>query len=571
MTSRAPFSGRPKADLSLRGRPTLAAALLAGCAIFASGPASADAWKGPSSSAGLSGGVGGPVWNPGQSYLQPGPALPAGPLETGSLPSSDYYLDRAMARPGSEMMSRMSGFGADMAQDGLYGPSLIEIGGQGAASQSGVVHVSKTALLKLPAPAREVVVADPGIASATLRTNQQILLYGLKIGQTNIFVFDENGAQILNLELRVEADLRTIEASLRANFPGADLRLESMLGQVILRGQASSLREAQEIRRFVRQGVSAINAAGGQQVSSDEVELIDRMSVAGENQVMLKVRVAEMRREVIKQFGVDWGGVGRIGGATQQITLSNPFNVNGLVSGGLAANLAASVSDFTLSSIVKSFERHGVARLLAEPNLTAVSGEQASFLAGGQFPYPTSVDADGNIGYSYRDFGVALDFTPMVIDNGRISLKIATEVSELTNEGSLSTGGVTIPGIAVRRANTTVEVPSGGAIAIAGLIQQRDAGDNAGLPGIKNLPIIGRLFSSSDFKRSETELVILVTPYLVRPNSPSVFGLPTDGYAPPSDADLLLLGRVQAAYGGGAYDPAAAREAVRAPVGFILN
>ncbi|MDD2868842.1 type II and III secretion system protein family protein [Neomegalonema sp.] len=541
------------------------AAVLSACAL-ACAPALADAFKGSSSPVGFSSGVGGPVWDPGQSYLQ------SGPLETGSVPSSaNYYLDQAEGRPGADMFSRMSGYGADMVQDGLYGPSMIEIGGEGAASQAGVVHVSKTALLKLPAPAREVVVADPGIASATLRTNRQILLYGLKVGQTNIFVFDENGAQILNLELRVEADLRTLEASLRANFPGANLRIESMLGQVILRGQASSLREAQEIRRFVRQGVAAINAAGGVQVKGEDVEIIDRMAVAGENQVMLKVRVAEMRREIVKQFGVNLGGKGGIGGAAQEITLSNPFNVNGLVGSGLAASLSATVADFTLSSLVRAFERHGVARLLAEPNLTAVSGESASFFAGGQFPYPVSIDERGNIGYDFRNFGVALDFTPVVLDNGRISLKISTEVSELTNEGALTTGAVTIPGIAIRRANTVIEAPSGGAIAIAGLIQQRDAGDHAGLPGIKNLPILGRLFSSSDFKRSETELVILVTPYLVRPNAPDAFVLPTDGFAPPSDADLYMLGRVQATYGAGPYDPAAARAALRAPLGFILN
>ncbi|WP_018631745.1 type II and III secretion system protein family protein [Neomegalonema perideroedes] len=546
------------------------AAVLSACAL-ACAPALADAFKGSSAPVGFSSGLSGPVWDPGQSAFQSGPAQPAGALETGSLVAPDYYLDRAETRPGAELFSRMTGYGADMVQDGVYGPSLIEIGGEGAASQGGVVHVSKTALLKLPAPAREVVVADPGIASATLRTNRQILLYGLKVGQTNIFVFDDEGAQILNLELRVEADLRTLEASLRANFPGSNLRLESMLGQVILRGQASSLREAQEIRRFVRQGVAAVNAAGGVQISSDDVELIDRMAVAGENQVTLKVRVAEMRREVVKQFGVNLGGSGGIGGPAQSITLENPFNVNSLVGGGLAASLSATVADFTLSSLVRAFERHGVARLLAEPNLTAVSGESASFFAGGEFPYPVSLDERGNVGYDYRKFGVALDFTPVVLDNGRISLKIATEVSELTNEGALIVGSVTIPGMAIRRANTVIEAPSGGAIAIAGLIQQRDAGDHAGLPGIKSLPIIGRLFSSSDFKRSETELVILVTPYLVRPNAPEAFALPTDGYAPPSDADLYLLGRVQATYGAGPYDPAAARAALRAPLGFIMN
>lgn len=547
-------------------RLRLAALLTTACAL-GFGPAAADAWKGPSSNLGLSTGVSGPAWDPGLSYMNNAPALETGSLSSGT----DYHLGRAQERPGADMFGRMSGFGPDMVRDGTYGPSLIEIGGEGAASQAGVVHVSKTALLKLPAPAREVVVADPGIASASLRTNQQILLYGLKIGQTNLFVFDENGAQILNLELRVEADLRTLESSLRSNFPGANLRLESLLGQVILRGQASSLREAQEIRRFVRQGVSAVNAAGGVQIEADAVQLMDRMAVAGENQVMLKVRIAEIRREVIKQFGVDWGGSGGIGGAAQAITLTNPFNVNGAVTGGLLGDLSASISDFTLSSMVRALERHGVARLLAEPNLTAVSGEKASFFAGGEFAYPSSIDEEGRLGTTFRDFGVAVEFQPMVLDNGRISLSISTQVSELTNEGALNTGGVTIPGIARRHAATTVEVPSGGAIAIAGLIQQRDAADNTGLPGLKNLPIIGRLFSSSDFKRSETELVILVTPYLVRPNAQSAFGLPTDGYAPPSDADLYMLGRVQAVYGGAGYDAAAARAALRAPIGFIFN
>jgi len=210
-------------------------------------------------------------------------------------------------------------------------------------------------------------------------------------------------------------------------------------------------------------------------------------------------------------------------------------------------------------------------RTLAEPTLTAVSGETASFLAGGQFPFPTSAD-DGEIGFEFRDFGVALEFTPVVVGEGRISLQIATEVSELTTEGAVQINdGLTIPGISVRRANTTVELPSGGTMSIAGMLLQRDSASQNGVPGIKNVPVVGQLFASNEFNRDETELVILVTPYVVKPGQERDFRLPTDGFAPASDMDFYLLGRLHKVYGTGKQDVAAARQALNAPLGFIIE
>ena len=456
-----------------------------------------------------------------------------------------------------------------------YGQSQIDLGGYGASSQSAVLSVSKAAVITLPADARDVIVSDPEIAKAILRTTRQMVLIGAKVGQTNIFVFDDGGQQILNLELRVEYDLRPLEAMLAARFPSAKVKVESILGEFVLSGAAANPSEAAAIEDVAKRYLTSSIVAAGGQASLDTVTVANQLSVAAEDQVMLKVRIAEMRRSVAKQFGVDTAVAGKlIGGVstgTSAISIANSFGVNGSALGGLSGALTAANSDTSISALVKAFERHGVMRTLAEPVLTAVTGETASFLAGGEYPVPTDIDDQGNVSYTYREYGVALEFTPVVLDEGRISLRISTEVSELTSEGALTGASITIPGVSKRRANTTVEMPSGGSMAMAGLLQQRDQATNAGLPGVKNIPIIGQLFSSTDFLRNESELVIIVTPYLVRPGKEADFRLPTDGFAPASDSDIFLMGRLHSAYGAGGSSAAAARDALRAPLGFIID
>jgi pilus assembly protein CpaC len=222
--------------------------------------------------------------------------------------------------------------------------------------------------------------------------------------------------------------------------------------------------------------------------------------------------------------------------------------------------------------ILQALEQVGLVHMLAEPNLTAVSGETARFLAGGEFPVPVSRDRDGNVTVQFKQFGVGLSFTPVVLAPGRISLQFSSEVSELSNTGSFLLGsgsnGLSIPALAVRRTQTTVELPSGGSFAVAGLMQHNTKQVIDGFPGVKDLPVLGALFRSRDFADNQTELVVLVSAYLVEPNSEGAFSAPTDGFVAPSDPETLLLGRLNATY---KKDRKPLAPQASAPVGFIVR
>ncbi|MDZ4365521.1 MAG: type II and III secretion system protein family protein, partial [Afipia sp.] len=231
-------------------------------------------------------------------------------------------------------------------------------------------------------------------------------------------------------------------------------------------------------------------------------------------------------------------------------------------------------SDGSIGSAIRALERTGVLRTLAEPNLTAISGESAKFLAGGEFPVPTSRDQNGNIQLEFKPFGVGLSFTPVVLSEGRISLRISTEVSELSSEGAFllqgtSSDGVTVPALKVRRAETTLELPSGGSIVMAGLLSDSTRQNIDGVPGAMDMPVLGQLFRSRDYQKNETELVVIVTPYLVDPTSRNNLVLPTDGFAPASDLDTILMGRLNATYGASGAAPS--DRALQGPVGFVVD
>ena len=462
--------------------------------------------------------------------------------------------------------------------DGGYGRTTIDRGGESEAGQSTDIFVSKSAIVNLPAEATEVSVSDPNSVRAVLRTARQVVLIGLRVGSTNIIAFDENNKQIVNLDVNVRYDLRPLRAAIKRNFPNTLVEVQSLLGEVVLTGAASGPGEATEIRNLVRRYLYSAMLGAGIEADPNSIEFVDRLATDSDDQVLLKVRVAEMRRSVVRQFGVDWSLASNAvaAAASGAFTGSLPgaasaFDTISSGSLGLSANIGGSIGSTDFGSLVQALETHSVMRTLAEPTLTAVSGETASFLAGGQFPFPTSAE-DGEIGFEFRDFGVALEFTPVVVGEGRISLQIATEVSELTTEGAVQINdGLTIPGISVRRANTTVELPSGGTMSIAGMLLQRDSASQSGVPGIKNVPVVGQLFASNEFNRDETELVILVTPYVVKPGQERDFRLPTDGFAPASDMDFYLLGRLHKVYGTGKQDVAAARQALNAPLGFIIE
>jgi pilus assembly protein CpaC len=362
-----------------------------------------------------------------------------------------------------------------------------------------------------------------------------------------------------------------VRAALKQMLPAAAIQAEGVGDGVMLTGSVSSPVEAQQA------GDLAARLVGG----ADKV--VNSIVVRGRDQVTLKVTVAEVRRDIVKQLGVDLSASMNYGTAVVNFNNSNPFTANNapLVSGnGLAASALNKAGLPSVTATLRAMESAGVVRTLAEPNLTAISGESATFISGGEFPIPTGVTCQtttaGAIGQcvqtvAFKKFGISLNFTPVVLTEGRISLRVMTEVSEVSAENSLTGGanGTTIPSIKTRRAETTLEIPSGGSIAMAGLIQEQTKQAVNGMPGIDSLPIFGALFRSQDFINNQTELMVIVTPYVVRAVAQKELSRPDDGFAPASDSQSALLAQMSRIYGVAArVEPVGV---YRANFGFIID
>jgi len=495
-----------------------------------------------------------------------------------------------------------------------------------------------------------------------VRTPRRIFLLANKVGQTNAFFFDSAGKQILTLDIRVEKDVVDLNNLMKASLPNSAIQVQAMNDNVVLTGSVSSAMESSR----------AADLAG--RFTGDPKKVVNMIGIAAGQQVMLKVRIAEMDRNIAKQFNVNVGAAAKLGGVPMTAATSNPLGLMGralsdlsggqigqmcpgqffpqttqsvasnlltgnntvqsIINGTTAATARTAITGYTtqavtnpltgavtfvqvpvdqLSNVVsngtnlgntatqtitsgmptvqsninstnpicannaqgilQALEQVGLVHMLAEPNLTAVSGETAKFLAGGEFPVPVSRDRDGNITVEFKQFGVGLSFTPVVVAPGRISLQLSSEVSELSNTGSflLAAGsqGLSIPALSVLRTQTTVELPSGGSFAVAGLLQHNTKQVIDGFPGVKDLPVLGALFRSRDFADDQTELVVLVSAYLVEPTSESALSAPTDGFVAPSDPETLLLGRLNATYKKKDDRPASPQAS--APVGFIVR
>ncbi len=411
--------------------------------------------------------------------------------------------------------------------------------------------IGKSVIIDLPRDVKDVLVADPKIANAVVRSAQRAYIIGAAVGQTNVVFFDADGGQVAAYDIAVKRDLNGVRTALKQMLPAAVIQAEGVGDSVMLTGSVSSPVEAQQAGDLVARLV------GG----ADKV--VNSIVVRGRDQVTLKVTVAEVRRDIIKQLGVDLSASMNYGTAAVVFNNTNPFTANNapLVSGngltGAALNKAGLPS---VTATLRAMESAGVVRTLAEPNLTAISGESATFISGGEFPIPTGVTCQtttaGAIGQcvqtvAFKKFGISLNFTPVVLTEGRISLRVMTEVSEVSAENSLTGGanGTTIPSIKTRRAETTLEIPSGGSIAMAGLIQEQTKQAVNGMPGIDSLPIFGALFRSQDFINNQTELMVIVTPYVVRAVAQKELSRPDDGFAPASDSQSALLAQVNRIYG----------------------
>ena len=485
----------------------------------------------------------------------------------GNQPAKRTFLLRALSFSAVAALTLNPALTPVVASDYRAAAPLVAADGQMNARFL-ALGIGKSVVIDLPRDIKDVLVADPKIANAIVRSAQRAYMIGVAVGQTNVVFFDSAGQQIAAYDIAVKRDLNGVRAALKQTLPNSDIQIEGVGDGVVLSGTASNPIEAQQA------GDLAARLVG----SADKV--VNSIAVRGRDQVMLKVTVAEVQRSIIKQLGIDLSGSLNYGTAVVKFNNTNPFTASNAAlvpTNTITGSLGATPS---VQATLRAMESAGVVRTLAEPNLTAISGESATFISGGEFPIPTGVtcqtSTSGAIGncvqtVSFKKFGISLNFTPVVLTEGRISLRVMTEVSEISTENSLQggAGGTTIPSIKTRRAETTLEIPSGGAMAMAGLIQEQTKQAINGLPGLAQLPILGTLFRSRDYVNSQTELMVLVTPYVVRAVAQKDLSRPDDGFAAPSDPQADLLGSINRISGvPGRVEPA---RNYRGTYGFITD
>ncbi len=433
------------------------------------------------------------------------------------------------------------------------------------------LSIGRSLIVELPRDAKEVFVANPKVANAVVRTARKLFIIGIADGSTSMFVMDGDGQQITALDINVGRDLNVLRQTLRTALPNSQIDIKPAGDSILLVGVVPNASEA-------TQAVDIAKAFVGGASSWRSGTVINSLTLRDRDQVMVKVTVSEISRKAIKQLGINSTGEWKLGKFSITPSIENPFPLQPqqLSATAIGAGLG-NTQNFTL----RALERAGMARVLAEPTVTAISGESAKFTAGGEVPVPKGQNCSYDIfnrrtcqvQIEYKPIGVALNFTPIVMSDTKISMRIATEVTELDFENQLRMSGaneeaLNTPAFRVRKSDTTVELPSGGTLATAGLIQRVSKQSINGLPGLMNLPIIGTLFRSRDYQREETELMIMVTPYIAKPMQPNQIQRPDDGFVEAHDSQAILLGRLNKIYGsGGGPVP----QAYKGRVGFIAD
>ena len=436
-----------------------------------------------------------------------------------------------------------------------------------SAARSLQLGVGKSVIVDLAEEAGEIYVGDPKIANAIVRSARRVYISGVANGQTTIFALARDGRKIATIEVSVGRDVGELSALLNAAIPGNDIHVRTVADKIILTGSVASAEEAQKAldiaSGFVddatapsQSGAGSVSislspsgngssGSGGNAASGSHGRVINSLTIRGADQVSLRVTVAEIRREIVKQLGVNMSGSGPNG----SLTLDNPFAINGAVAAS-EGMLNWVKGNQSFSATLQAFERQGVAHTLAEPTVTAVSGESAKFLAGGTIPILNNVQCNPTCQYGFiqQPYGVTLNFTPVVLSQGRIQLRIATEVTDVDYATQVTYSGISIPGFRTRNNTTTVELPSGGSIASAGLISTQTQQAVNGFPALMNVPVLGALFRSRDYQRNETELMIVVTPYIVHAIDPNQIVRPDQNFQDASDPQTWFLGRVNRIY-----------------------
>lgn len=442
---------------------------------------------------------------------------------------------------------------------------LVTITRQGAGvSKSVKLGLNKAIVIDLPADAHDILVADPSVADAVTRSSRRIYLFGKKVGQTNIFIFGAGGREMVSIDLSIERDISGLQEQLSRFIPDSDIHVEIINDNIVLTGSVrtpqDSARAAQLADVFLTGGeattrnITADGSASGGNAAifaekRQKSQIINMLTIDGEDQVTLKVTVAEVSRDILKQLGFD--NLIQTGGAlaTKIVAANNP--VESLLASsqdgtGNSVGLSGTSGNFTLNNTVRAMEQARVIRTLAEPTLTAISGESADFRVGGTIYVNTTTSVNGVLTTTLTpvQYGIGLTFTPVVLSPGRISLKIGTSVSEPSQTSSSGQLALTD-----RTANTSVELPSGGSIVLAGLVSNNLRQTISGTPGVSKIPVLGALFRSRDFVRNQSELVIIATPYLVHPVARTALARPDDNFNAASDGAGYFLGRVNRIYG----------------------
>lgn len=397
------------------------------------------------------------------------------------------------------------------------------------------LDAGKGALLRLDRPAAAVFIADPKVADIQVKSPRLVYILGKSSGETSLFAVDADEHVIANRRIVVNHDLNRLRNALKAIMPNTDVTVRSVDNRVVLTGAVHTAVQAEEVNKL---------AEG---IVKDPKMVVNEVGVAAPDQVYLRVRVAEVSRDVLKQFGINWDAAFSSSKFLIGLATGNPVVAAGqfLTRTAGTNSLYGSFSNgkLDLNGLIDALDDQGLITVLAEPNLTAISGKPADFLAGGEFPIVVP-GANNNNTVEFKQFGVSLSFTPTVLGPDRISLHVAPEVSQLSTAGAVQFNGFTIPALTTRRAETTVELGNGQSFAIAGLLQNNITQDLSKFPGLGDLPVLGPLFRSNKFQRKESELVIMVTPYIVRPISAARIAMPTDGLIPPTDTDRILHGQL---------------------------
>ncbi len=409
------------------------------------------------------------------------------------------------------------------------------------------IEINKGQMIKLPAVASSVVVSDPETADIQVVSPKLLFVHGKKVGETSIYAVDSADNQIYSATVSVTHNLSKLKNAMQQAAPKSNVTARSVDGGIMLNGDASSVEEAENLRNIA----SAF-------IGNNE-KMVNMIKSAGSDQVALKVKIVEMQRNDLKRFGINLQTVLTPGGMTLQllrgadIEIDTDGKLNGAITevdrtglldrgGSTGSQILTRFNNGKITNVIDALETQGLVTTLAEPTLTTTSGKAASFLAGGEFPIPVK-GSDGSITVQYKPFGVSLNFTPVVMSRERISLDVAPEVSTISFDNPIELDGISNPILLTRKAQSTVELGSGDTFMLAGLLKNEGSNTVNKFPGLGDLPVLGALFRSTEFQNNQTELVILVTPYLVRPISdPKKVQTPMDGYVPPNDLQRILLG-----------------------------